>query len=159
MTAGPARIEGNNLFLTTAGVGTVTVAASQDGNANFLAATPVSRTFTVSRATQKLTWSTLPSVTFGDAPFTVTVTSSSGLPVTLGAGSATVSVSGSTVTILGAGNALLTAAQVGNALYDGITDSKSFSIAQATQTITFASLPDTAWKTTAIPLVASSRGD
>ncbi|MGA3128426.1 MAG: choice-of-anchor D domain-containing protein, partial [Candidatus Korobacteraceae bacterium] len=48
VTSGPATLNGSTLTLT--GTGSVTVEATQAGNANYDAATPVSRTFTVTKA-------------------------------------------------------------------------------------------------------------
>ena len=48
VTGGPASLSGNTLTIT--GAGSVTVQATQAGSANFLAATPVVRTFTVNPA-------------------------------------------------------------------------------------------------------------
>ena len=50
VTSGPATVSGNKLTLT--GAGSVTVQATQTGNANFLAATPVSATFSVNKVTE-----------------------------------------------------------------------------------------------------------
>ena len=48
VTSGPASVSGNVLTIT--GAGSVTVQATQGGNATYAAATPVSQTFTVSKA-------------------------------------------------------------------------------------------------------------
>src|SRR5450631_3268957 len=72
---GPATVNGNTLTIT--GAGSVTVQASQAGNANYSAATPVSQTFTVNPANSStaLTSSLNPSE-FGQlVTFTATVTS------------------------------------------------------------------------------------
>lgn len=52
--AGPATITDNTITLTGAGI--VTVTASQDGNATYNSAPPVSITFTVNKATPVITW-------------------------------------------------------------------------------------------------------
>ncbi|NLR82566.1 MBG domain-containing protein [Chitinophaga eiseniae] len=49
VTSGPATLNGNMLTIT--GAGDVTITASQPGDANHIAATPVSQTFTVAKAT------------------------------------------------------------------------------------------------------------
>nr|WP_281392465.1 MBG domain-containing protein [Chitinophaga varians] len=48
VTGGPATVNGHTLTIT--GVGTVTVTATQTGDANYYAATPVSQSFTITRA-------------------------------------------------------------------------------------------------------------
>jgi hypothetical protein len=60
VTLGPASVSGSTLTIT--GVGSVTVQASQAGNTNYSAATPVSYTFTVNqKATADFTLSANPS--------------------------------------------------------------------------------------------------
>ena len=78
--SGPAIIVGTNLTIT--GAGTVTVSASQPGNANYLAASPVNQTFTVAKAASTLAVSTSanPSPTGSNVTFTATVSSGAGTP-------------------------------------------------------------------------------
>jgi hypothetical protein len=62
--SGPATISGNTLTLT--GVGTVTLTASQAGNASYNAATELTTSFTVSKATPRITTKPVAStITFG----------------------------------------------------------------------------------------------
>jgi YD repeat-containing protein len=67
-------------------------------------------------------------VTYGVAPITLTATASSGLPVTFSVLSGPATVSGSTLTITGAGTVVVAANQAGNSNYAAA--------AQVTQTIT-----------------------
>ena len=92
---------------------------------------------------QKINFGKLGNKTFGAAPFAVSATASSGLPVSIASSTATVcSVSGNTVTLVGAGTCTLRASQPGNAAYAPARDvNQSFSVAKADQTITFAALP------------------
>lgn len=155
VSSGPATLAGNTLSAT--GVGTVILTATQAGSAEFQPAN-ATITLTVKKAVQKLTWPTISALTFGGAPVQIKVTSSSGLPVTLTTtppGTA-LSVAGTTVTIVSAGVANLKATQAGSALYEAISETREFTVAKAKQTLTFAALPDTGWKTNAIPLVATS---
>jgi hypothetical protein len=69
IVSGPGSINGTTL--TPSGVGTITVSASQAGNSNYSAATPVSRTVTVYQA-QLVVSASSPSVTFGAAVPTIT---------------------------------------------------------------------------------------
>ena len=141
VASGPATISGNNLTIT--GVGNVSVTASQAGSANYVAATPVSRTFTVGKATQTITFAGIPNGTYLGAPVTLQGTSSSGLPVTFTIGSGPATISGNTLTYTGGGNVTVLANQAGNANYLPATQvSQSFSIAQAAQTITFTAIPN-----------------
>jgi len=65
-------------------------------------------------ASQTITFNPLPNVTYGVAPITLTATASSGLPVSY-AVTGPAKVSGTTLTITGAGTVNVTASQVGNA--------------------------------------------
>jgi len=128
--------------LTIVAAGNCTVTASQAGDTNYLAATAVPRTFTVSKGTQTITFGALSNVAFGVAPITLTATASSGLTVAFASTTSTVcSVSGTTLTILKPGSCSVTASQAGNGNYTAATSvPQSFSVAAGTQTITFNAL-------------------
>jgi hypothetical protein len=73
---------------------------------------------TVNQSAQSIIFGTLPVRVYGDAPFTLTASASSGLPVSYVSADTTVAtVTGSTVSILKAGSTLLTASQNGNNNY------------------------------------------
>ncbi len=129
--------------VTLLGAGTCGIAADQTGNTNYLAAPQVVRSFTVNPASQTITFAALSNKTYGAAPFTVSATANSGLPVAFSSTSATVcSVAGSTVTLLSGGTCTIAANQAGNANYKPATQvTRSFSVAKAAQTISFAPLP------------------
>jgi len=64
------------------------------------------------KADQAITFSALPAKTFGDAAFTLSAFSTSGLPISYTSSDATIaSISGNTVTILKAGTVSITANQ------------------------------------------------
>jgi trimeric autotransporter adhesin len=89
---------------------------------------------------QSIAFAALANKTYGDPDFTVSATASSGLPVSFTA-SGNCSVSGTTVHITGAGSCTITASQPGGAGYPAATsESRTFAIAKASQTITFAAL-------------------
>ena len=140
--SGPATISGNTVTLT--GVGTVTLAANQAGNANYNAASEVTTSFSVSKGAQTIgAFTSISNKTFGDASFAVTApTASSSLPVTLSVKSGPASISGNSVTLTGAGTVVIAANQAGNADYDAATEvTTSFSVSKAAQTIgTFTSI-------------------
>jgi hypothetical protein len=94
-------------------------------------------------ASQTITFGALSNVTFGIAPFTVTATASSGLPVTLASTTPLVcNVVGAKVTIVGGGKCSIIASQVGNTNYAPATSvTQTFEVLKP-QTITFA-LPGT----------------
>ena len=131
--------------VTILAAGTCTIAADQAGATNYNAAPQVTRSFTVNKATQTITFGSLGAKTFGDAPFAVSATASSGLAVTFGSGGSC-SVSGSTVTITGAGSCTITASQAGDGNYQPATGvPQTFAIGQAAQTIAFTPVPPQTW--------------
>ena len=119
--------------------GTCTVQASQPGNTNYLAATNVNQSFTVTQASQTIFFGSLGNVTFGIAPFAVVATASSGLTVAFSSSTLLVcTVTGTTVTIVAVGACSITASQPGNANYSAAaTVVQSFTCMQASQTISF----------------------
>ena len=127
--------------ITLLAPGTCTITATQPGDAVYLAAAPVTRSFTVTKVAQTITFVRPPNVTLLDSPVTLAPTASSGLPVTLTSTTTAVcTVSGLQVTLLAAGTCTLTATQAGNAIYAAAPAiTRSFAVAKATQTIT---IPD-----------------
>jgi len=139
IVSGPATISGSTV--TISGAGTVTVRASQAGNADYNAATNVDQSFTVAKDNQTITFGSLPDKTFGDAAFTVSATASSGLAPSYSIVSGPATISGSTVTISGAGTVTVRASQAGSVNYNAATDvDQTFTVAKGNQTITFGSL-------------------
>jgi hypothetical protein len=132
----------NGATVTLTGLGSCTVTAHQGGNANYNAAPDAPRTFTIAAAGQTITFNPLGNRTYGDPPFTVSATASSGLPVTFTV-SGQCTIATATVTLTGAGTCTVTAHQAGNGFYGAAPDvPQTFSIAKANQTIAFAALPD-----------------
>jgi hypothetical protein len=77
--------------------------------------------FSIAQA-QSITFGALSAVTYGDAPFALTATASSGLSVTYTSSNESVAtVDGSTVTIVGAGSTTITASQAGDATFAAAT--------------------------------------
>ncbi|MEW6304051.1 MAG: immunoglobulin domain-containing protein [Verrucomicrobiota bacterium] len=141
IASGPATVSGSTVTITGAGI--VTVRASQGGNGNYNAATPVDQSFTVAKANQTITFNALANKTFGDAPFTVSASASSGLTVSFSILSGSATVSGSTVTITGAGTVTVRASQTGNANYNAATPvDRSFTVNKATPVITWSNPAD-----------------
>lgn len=117
-----ASVSGNTV--TIVGAGTTEIRVSQEGNANYNAATDVVQTLIVTKANQTITFAALPDKTFGDAAFNLTATGGgSGNAVTYASSNKTVAtVSGNTITIVGAGTTNITASQAGNANYTDAAD-------------------------------------
>jgi len=126
--------------LAVVGAGTCEVKASQAGNGNFNSAPDQTRSFTVAKAQQAITFGALEDKTFGDSDFAVSATASSGGAVSFSA-DGPCTVAGTTVSITGAGECTITAAQGGTSNYlPAASVSRAFTVARKAQAITFASL-------------------
>ena len=111
-----AAINGNTVTIKKAG--TVDITATQTGNSNVLAATSVKRTLVINKAQQFIEFPVLPNKKTGDAPFTLNATVTSNLPIVYtSSNTAVATISGNTVTIIGAGKTNITASQPGNENY------------------------------------------
>jgi uncharacterized repeat protein (TIGR02543 family) len=120
MVSGPATLSNNVVTLT--GAGTVTVRASQAGDATFNAATNVDRSFNVEKLPQTIVFGALSRQVLGDAPFGVSASASSGLAVTFSLLSGPAILSGNVVTITGAGLVVVRASQSGDSTYAAAPD-------------------------------------
>ncbi|MFW5663915.1 MAG: MBG domain-containing protein, partial [bacterium] len=77
----------------------------------------------IDKNAQTITFDPLPEKTYGDAAFELTATASSGLEVSYTSSNTEVAtISGKTVTIVGAGTTDITASQEGDAVYDPATE-------------------------------------
>lgn len=141
---GPATISGTTITLSGA-AGTVTLTVSQAGNANYNQATTI-ETFEVtdpSKQDQVITFAKIEGKVFGDIPFDLSATSSSGLAIEFTVISGPVSINGSTLTINGAGTASIAANQAGNGNFNPAPEViETFSIEKADQTITIQPIDD-----------------
>jgi sugar lactone lactonase YvrE len=143
--------------VTLVNVGTCTIQANQAGNSSYAAATPNPQSFQVTQASQTITFGTLANRAFSNATFTVSATASSGLAVTFSSLTTPVcTVSGSTVTLAGVGTCTIQASQAGSAKYAAVSLSRSFTVTQATQTITFATLANRAFSSTPFTVSATA---
>jgi hypothetical protein len=107
--------------VTITGAGNCTVTANQAGDATFGAAPAQSQSFSILKANQTITFDALPNKRFGDPPFTVSATASSGLPVAFSASGAC-KLSDTTVTLTGTGSCSIKASQAGNGNYNPASD-------------------------------------
>ena len=130
-----AAVSGNTLTIT--GVGTTILTANQAGNANYNAATAVTRTITIGKGSQIISWNQTLSVTYGDEPITLSANTNSGLDVIYSSNNNNVAtVSGNTLTITGVGTTTLTANQAGNANYNvATTITKTITVNKKSQVI------------------------
>ena len=154
---GPAQLAGDTVSLT--GVGAVTLRAIQSGNDNYLSASPVERTFTVTKAPQTITWGPFPGgITFGDPAVKLVATSSAGLEVAFRILSGPGIIDGQMFTAAGAGTVVIQAFNAGNALYQaGAAPLLNVVVAKAPQTIAFTALPDVPYSTNPIAITAAAR--
>ncbi len=125
-------------------VGQCSITASQLGNSNWNAATPVPQTFNITMGSQTISFAALPDETLPQSPVIVSASASSGLPVTFSTSSTACSVTpGGTVTLLTVGQCSITASQLGNSNWNAATPvPQTFNITMGSQTISFAALPD-----------------
>jgi hypothetical protein len=93
---------------------------------------------------QTISFGALSNRAFGTAPFTVSATASSSLPIRFASETTPVcTVSGSTVTLAAVGTCTIQATQAGNGTYAAATPvNQSFQVTQASQTIGFGALPN-----------------
>jgi hypothetical protein len=145
-SAGVCTVAGATVSLV--GAGTCTVNADQAGNASYLPAPQVQQSFSVStpgKSSQTITFtSTAPSnATVGGSTYAVSATASSGLTVAFSAAASSAgicTVSGSTVSFVGAGTCTVNANQAGNGSYNAAPQGQQlFSVAQVAQTVNFTS--------------------
>ena len=133
--------------LTALAAGTCTVQATQPGDAEYTAAPSVSQHFSITPMGQTITFGSLTDQVFGTPAFMVSATASSGLAVTFTSTTAPVcTISGGNVTLVGVGTCTIQAAQAGNTSFGAAPSvSQSFKVTQASQTISFAALANTAF--------------
>src|SRR4029078_9323702 len=102
----------------------------------------VSRSFTVTRVSQSITFNALANRTMLQTPFRVSAPASSGLPVTFTSTTPSVcttsGAAGATVNLVAQGTCTINASQAWNATYAPALDRpRSFTVTRASQTITF----------------------
>jgi hypothetical protein len=140
VVSGPASISGNTLTIT--GAGTVVITASQNGNASWNAATSVTRNLTVNKAAASITFAAI-NKTFGDVDFTATATSASTGAFSYRSGTtATATVSGTIVSIEGAGTSTITVNQAASDDYIAGSTTALLTVDKANQTISIDAIAD-----------------
>ena len=102
--------------------GSCSITASQSGNGNFSAATPVPQGFTVTPESQTITFNQPPDQVMSSVTYTLVGSASSGLTVSYSSSTTGVcTVSGAIVTLVSDGTCTITAAQTGNANFSAAT--------------------------------------
>ena len=132
-----ATVEGN--VLTIVGAGTSTITALQSGNDIYNAATNITKTITISKKSQAITWSQSLSAFVDDAPIQLLALSNSELPVAYTSSNVNVAtIENDFLTIVGEGTATITAKQVGNEMYNAATNvTKTITVTKRNQLITW----------------------
>ncbi|HUH32619.1 MAG TPA: T9SS type A sorting domain-containing protein, partial [Daejeonella sp.] len=151
--SGPATLDEEG-FVTITGAGAITVRATQAGNENYFPAS-LEQTFVVQKADQRISFSDIADRTFGDSPFMLAASSDAGVLVSFEVISGPVNLDNATLTITGAGTAVIKANADGNENYHAASAEQSFVIHRAAQTISFGSIPPTE-KTSSVLLDASA---
>ncbi len=119
-TTSVCTVAGNTATVVAAG--SCSILASQPGDGTYAAAPSVSRSFTIAKAAQTISFGAIGNAVLGTAPFNVTATASSGLTVTFVSTTRPVcTVSGNSVTIVAGGTCSITASQPGNSNYGPAT--------------------------------------
>jgi len=106
--------------VTVIASGTCQITASQTGDGNYLAAEPVTQSMVAGRLNQSISFSAVPTKSFGDPVFSLGATASSGRVVTYAvvSGGSTCSVAaGGAVTLGAVGTCVIDASQAGDNVY------------------------------------------
>lgn len=141
IVSGPAEM--NGIKLKILGTGDITVRANQEGNEYYNAAEPAEQSFTVNKAANSISFSSISTKSFGDDPFSLTASSSSGEDIEFSVVSGPVLVEGDLVIIIGAGSATIRAEDAGNDEYEAASAvERSFTINKIGQTIDFDVIDD-----------------
>jgi hypothetical protein len=128
-------LSGSTSTVSFVGPGTCTINADQAGDSNYEAAPQMQQSFAVGKGSQLITFTSSPpsTATVGGPTYTVAATVSSGLAVsfTIDAASSSVcSISGATVSFIGAGMCTIDADQPGNEEYEPAPQvQRSFAVA------------------------------
>lgn len=110
-----AMILGNEL--TIVGAGETNITASQSGNDGYSAAVPIVQKLVVNKLAQSIDFDPINDHTIGDEPFSITATSSSGLPVSFTHTGNNIQINGEIVTLTNPGRVSIAAGQPGNTTY------------------------------------------
>ena len=129
----PATISGSTVTLT--GAGTVILQASEAADSNYAAATR-NATFTVGAGAPTISF-TVANQTYGAAPFAVAATSNSTGAFTYTVVSGPATISGSTVTLTGAGTVILQASEAADSNYAAASKNATFTVSAGAPTIAF----------------------
>jgi hypothetical protein len=124
--SGPCAVSGTTLTATD--VGTCSVTASQAGDDSYYPAANVTRSFAIGKHDQTIAFGPLANKMYGDPPFSLTASASSGLAVSFSA-AGVCSLSDGVVNLNGIGSCTITASQAGNADFNAALNvERTFSV-------------------------------
>ncbi len=126
---------GSAIITMTSSTGACSVNYNQAGDSIYNGAPQVSETTTAQMANQTISFGALGDKTYGDSPFTVSATATSGLTVSFSSQTTSVcTVTGTTVTIVASGICTVRASQGGNSNYNAAPNvDQPFTINKANQ--------------------------
>jgi hypothetical protein len=130
LIGGNGTITGSKLALT--GIGSFTVVADQAGNTNWLAATSVTNSFTVTRGVQSIAFAPIGDQVLSAGTVTLNATSSAGLSVTYTVMSGPATVSGGKLTMLNEGTVVVRAINPGSTLWQSAQAEQTFQVRKLT---------------------------
>lgn len=130
IVSGPATIEGSTLTFTAAGNVVVrAVCASGQVGDTVYATAKLERTIVIAPAQQVVSFAPPATATYGDEPITLSAsTTAPELPITFALVSGPATLSGSTLTLTGAGNVVVSASQAGNDSYASASKSATIKV-------------------------------
>jgi hypothetical protein len=152
-----ATVQGN--IVTIVAAGETEIKASQPGNLDYNAAAIVTRNLVIDKANQVITFPEIEQKAPGADAFNLSASSSAQLPVSYeSSNTAVATINENVVTIVGAGETIITATQPGNNNYYPAEDvSRTLVVvAKTNQTITFPEIPNKTLGGTAFTLQATA---
>lgn len=132
---GPATISGNVITLDGT-VGTVSVTVSQAGTDNYNLVSETISFEVVEQQSQTISFTDIPDVVYGAADQTLSATSSSTLAVTFNVISGPAVLTGSSLSITGAGTVVVEALQAGDEDFLSASSQQTFTVSQASLVVT-----------------------
>jgi len=137
-----ATINGNTVVLHN--TGSVQITATQNGNGNYNAAPPITRTLVIGKAGQTIVWDNIEPKTYGDDDFYLPASSDKGLNIVYSVANENIAtVTGNKVHITGAGTTGITASQTGNNnFFPASSVTLTLTVSKVFQTISFNELAD-----------------
>jgi hypothetical protein len=108
------------------------------------------------KTNQTITFNSIATQTYGNSPISLVATASSGLPVTFNVVSGPASVSGSTLTMTGAGTVVVNANQAGNTNYNPDVAQQSFTVNPAVLSVSGIVANDKVYDSTATAVLDTS---